>query len=79
MYVYADDCVERSYAAGTAFVDPGFDNVHVAFNSGADAAVLIATFVGAPPTGPLTIPVDAAVAAELDAKCGFAAAASHAH
>src|ERR687898_2948775 len=32
VYVQASDCVERSYPAGTAFVDPGHGNVHTAFN-----------------------------------------------
>lgn len=81
LYVYADDCVERPYTAGTAFVDPGFDNVHIAFNtSDTDEAVLIATFLGAPPApAPLTLPVDATTAAQLDAKCGLSGAASHSH
>lgn len=71
-YVYADDCVQRPYPAGSAFVDPGFDNVHMAFNPGTeDEAVLIATFLGAPPEGALTLPVDAAEGEALDAKCGL--------
>jgi quercetin dioxygenase-like cupin family protein len=78
-FVYADDCVERKYPAGTAFVDPGFENVHFAFNDGHEEAVLIATFLGAPPAGDLTLPVDAELGAALDLKCGFAAASSHAH
>ncbi len=78
VYVYADDCVERRYPAGTAFVDPGFTNVHFAFNPTAGEAVFVATFLGAPATGPLTIPVPAAEAAALDAKCGVTAA-SHSH
>jgi quercetin dioxygenase-like cupin family protein len=78
-FVYADDCVERIYPAGTAFVDPGFENVHVAFNDGDVEAVLIATFLGAPAAGPLTLAVEAGVAEELDAKCGFAPASSHTH
>lgn len=78
-FVYADDCVERTYAAGTAFVDPGFDNVHFAFNAGTDEVVLMAAFLGAPPEGALTIPVDEALAAELDAKCGVAPASGHSH
>jgi hypothetical protein len=80
VYVYADDCVERPYTAGTAFVDPGFANVHIAFNpSGTEETVFVATFLGAPPTGPLTLPVDAGTAAELNAKCGLGAASSHSH
>lgn len=77
-YIYADDCVRRPYPQ-TAFIDPGFDNIHMAFNSSeTDVAVLIATFFGVPADGPLTIPVSPEAGAALDAKCGFAAAA-HAH
>jgi quercetin dioxygenase-like cupin family protein len=76
VYVYADDCIERPYSAGTAFVDPGFGNVHFAFNPTGDETVLVVTFLGAPDTGPLTIPVDAGEQAALDAKCGFAPAAA---
>jgi quercetin dioxygenase-like cupin family protein len=73
VYVYADDCVRRPYPADTAFVDPG-NNVHFAFNPSAGETILVATFLGIPATGPLTIPVAAATAAELDAKCGIAPA-----
>ena len=79
VFVYADDCIERGYPAGTAFVDPGFGNVHYAFNPTGAETVLVATFLGVPPTGPLTIPVDAATATALDAKCGVAQLASHSH
>lgn len=79
VYVYADDCIERRYPTGTAFVDPGFDNVHFAFNPTGGETVLVVTFLGAPDTGPLTIPVAGAEQAALDTKCGFAPAASHTH
>ena len=55
VYVMADDCLERPYAAGTVFVDPGRGNVHTAFNPSAEATVLYATFFEAPASGPLTI------------------------
>ena len=55
VYVHADDCLERTYSAGTVFVDPGRGNVHTAFNPGAEATVLYATFFEAPASGPLTI------------------------
>jgi quercetin dioxygenase-like cupin family protein len=49
VYVYADDCVERPYAAGELFIDPGFDNIHRAYNpSEEEAAVVVATFLNAP-------------------------------
>jgi len=56
-YVGADDCVERDYPAGTAFVDLGHGHVHTAFATG--ETVLVATFFEAPAAGPLLIPADA--------------------
>jgi hypothetical protein len=79
VFVYANDCIERPYPVGTAFVDPGFGNVHYAFNPTGEETVLVATFLGVPATGPLTIPVDAAESTALDAKCNVAAAIAHAH
>jgi quercetin dioxygenase-like cupin family protein len=55
-YVAADDCVEREYPAGTAFVDAGGDHVHNAVNRTGGPTVLVATFFRASPAGPLTIP-----------------------
>jgi quercetin dioxygenase-like cupin family protein len=55
VYVNASDCIERSYGAGEAFVDPGHGNVHTAFNPTDDATVLYATFFEVPAGGPLTI------------------------
>jgi quercetin dioxygenase-like cupin family protein len=55
VYVDADDCTERPYNAGEAFVDPGHGHVHSAFNRGTTEAVLYATFFQIPATGPLTI------------------------
>jgi quercetin dioxygenase-like cupin family protein len=55
IYVAADDCVERPYPAGTAFIDAGGDHVHTAFNPTDGETVLVATFFGAPATGPVTI------------------------
>jgi hypothetical protein len=57
-YVYASDCVERPYPAGTLFVDPGRGNVHTAFNPTNEVAVVYAQFFEVPATGALTIPVD---------------------
>ena len=79
VFVYADDCIERPYPVGTAFVDPGFGNVHYAFNPTDGETVIVATFLGVPPTGPLTLPVDPAEATALDAKCGAVSASTHAH
>jgi len=58
-YVMAHDCVDRPYPTGTAFVDPGRGMVHTAVNRTGEVTVLLATFFEVPPTGPLTIPVDA--------------------
>lgn len=69
VYVDAHDCVERPYGQGSAFVDPG-DDVHLAFNRTGGETVLVATFLGAPDAGPLTIPVASAEQSALDAKCG---------
>jgi len=58
VYVAADDCVERAYPAGTAFVDPGHGHVHTAFNPTDDVTVLVATLFEAPEQGPLLIPAE---------------------
>jgi hypothetical protein len=80
VFVYADDCVQRQYPVGTAFVDPGFGNVHYAFNPTAGETVVVATFLGVPPApAPLTNAVDATTSAALDAKCNVAAAMAHTH
>lgn len=80
VFVYADDCVRRPYPAGTAFVDPGFGNVHYAFNPTAGETVIVATFLGIPPApAPLTNVVDAETSAGLDGKCQVAAAMAHNH
>lgn len=53
-YVEPHTCAERVYRAGTAFMDTGGD-VHGAYGSSAGVTTAIATFFGAPATGPLTI------------------------
>ena len=53
-----EDCSTREYAAGAAFVDPGHGHVHSARNPGTEPTVLVATFFGAPESGPLLIPGD---------------------
>ena len=60
VYVGADDCVERSYPAGTAFVDAGHGHVHTAYNPTGAPTVFVATFFEAPAApAPLLIPADA--------------------
>jgi quercetin dioxygenase-like cupin family protein len=58
VYVGAEDCVERAYPAGTAFVDPGHGHVHSAFNRTGRPTVFVATFFEAPAEGPLLIPAE---------------------
>ena len=55
-YVGAEDCAQRIYAAGQAFVDPGQGHVHTAFNPTNTPTVFVATFFDAPAEGPLLIP-----------------------
>jgi quercetin dioxygenase-like cupin family protein len=60
VYVAADDCVKRSYPAGTAFVDPGHGHVHTAYNPTDAPTIFVATFFEAPPAPePALIPTDA--------------------
>lgn len=59
VYRLAEDCVDRAYTSGQALVDIGGENVHSAYNPSSDSeTVVIATFLGAPDEGPLTVPVD---------------------
>lgn len=59
VYVPAEDCSQREYPAGTAFVDPGHGHVHSAFNpSGSEVTVFVATLFEAPAEGPLLIPAE---------------------
>ena len=59
VYVDAEDCVERPYAAGTAFVDAGHGHVHTAFNHTNEDTVFVATFYESPASGSLLIPAQA--------------------
>ena len=59
VYVDAEDCLERTYAEGTAFVDAGHGHVHTAFNHTNQDTVFVATFYEAPASGPLVIPAQA--------------------
>ncbi len=58
VYVGAEDCKERVYPAGSAFVDPGHGHTHTAFNPTDEETVLVATFYEAPESGPLLIPAE---------------------
>lgn len=57
IYIH-EDCSEREYTDGEAFVDAGHGHVHSAYNPGGEPTVLVATFFGAPEIGPLLIPAD---------------------
>lgn len=61
IYVDGDDCVERAYGAGDAFIDPGQGHVHTAFNriTNSEDTIFVATFFAAPADGLLLIPADA--------------------
>jgi quercetin dioxygenase-like cupin family protein len=59
VYVGAEDCAERRYPAGTAFVDAGHGHTHTAYNDGGVVTEFVATFYEAPAAGPLLIPADA--------------------
>jgi quercetin dioxygenase-like cupin family protein len=69
VFIYADDCLERRYDEGEAFVDPGI--VHTAYNPRATGVtVAIATFLGVDAGAPLATPLDADTASALNAACG---------
>jgi quercetin dioxygenase-like cupin family protein len=69
VFVFAEDCVKREYSAGDALVDPG-DAIHTAYNPGAEGeTVVVATLLGVPAEGGLTLPVDDAEGARLDEAC----------
>ena len=55
VYVMADGCMQHTYAAGSAFVDPGRGNVHTAFNPTHGETVIVATFTEMTADGPLTL------------------------
>jgi quercetin dioxygenase-like cupin family protein len=77
--VFAEDCVERELSAGSVIVDPG-DAEHLAWNPSSDSeTVLVATYLGVPEEGPLTLPVDEDEAAALDESCAIEAPGEHAH
>lgn len=70
VFMFAEDCARRDYSPGTAVVDPG-DTVHTAWNPSAEEeTVVVATLLGVPAEGALTIPVDEAEGARLDETCG---------
>jgi len=66
VFVGSEDCVEREYPAGTAFVDAGHGHVHTAFNPTDEETVIVATFFEAPPApGPLLIPAEAPAGCDI--------------
>jgi quercetin dioxygenase-like cupin family protein len=76
-FIFAADCAERRLSPGTAIVDPG-NEAHTARNPGDVPTVVIATLLGAPAEGGLTLPVEAGEAAALDERCGIETPGAHA-
>jgi quercetin dioxygenase-like cupin family protein len=71
VFVFAEDCVPREFSAGGALVDPG-DTVHTSYNPSTEAeTVVVATFIGVPAEGGLTLPVDDGESLALDEQCGI--------
>lgn len=62
------DCTASRLSPGTDNVDLA-DEVHTARNPAAEPVVVIATLLGAPVEGGLTLPVGADEAAALDERC----------
>ena len=77
-FIFAEDCVERRLAPGTAMVDPG-NAVHTARNPGDAPTIVIATILGAPAEGGLTLPAAADEAMALDERCEIETPGEHAH
>ncbi|TVR98247.1 MAG: cupin domain-containing protein [Rhodospirillales bacterium] len=77
-FIFAEDCAARRLTPGTAIVDPG-NEMHTARNPGDVPTIVIATFLGAPAEGGLTLPVAADTAAALDERCGIETPGEHAH
>jgi quercetin dioxygenase-like cupin family protein len=75
-FIFAEDCAERRLSPGTAIVDPG-NEVHTARNPGDVPTIVIATLLGAPAEGGLTLPVEADEAAALDERCGIETPREH--
>lgn len=69
-YIGAGDCIERPYPAESAFVEQP-ENVHTAYNSADDVTVLVATFFGASPDGPLSITDGVEAPADCDVAVGL--------
>lgn len=68
VFIYSDECTERPYNEGEAFVDPGV--VHTAYNpSDTEETVVIATFVGVPTGAELATPVDPEEATVHNEEC----------
>lgn len=71
VFLFAEDCARREYGPGSALIDPG-NTVHTSYNpSSENDVVVMATLIGVPAEGSLTIPVDAGEGAALDEKCGI--------
>ena len=67
VFIYADDCLERPYDEGEAFVDPGL--AHTAYNPGDTDTVVIATVLGVAEGAPAATALGHAEAAALNEAC----------
>ncbi|WP_017940454.1 MULTISPECIES: cupin domain-containing protein [unclassified Thioalkalivibrio] len=76
-FIFAEDCDARRLSPGTAVVDPG-NEVHTARNPGEVPAIVIATLLGVPAEGGLTLPVGPDEALVLDERCGIETPGEHA-
>lgn len=78
VFIYGDDCAERPYNQGDAFVDPGL--AHTAYNpSDTDETVVIATVFGVDAGAPPSIFVEPEEAAALNEACGTDAPVPESH
>ena len=81
VFIYGDDCAERPYAQGEAFVDPGL--AHTAYNPGDEPTVVIATVFGVDADAAPSMNVDPEDAEAFNEACGTDAPvpepASHQH
>jgi quercetin dioxygenase-like cupin family protein len=68
VFIYGDDCTERQYNQGEAFVDPGL--AHTAYNPGEEPTVVVAAVFGVASGAPPSTSVDPAQAAALNEACG---------
>ncbi len=77
VFIYGDDCAERPYTHGEAFVDPGL--VHTAYNPSDEPTVVIAAVFGVDSGAPPSINADPEEAEALNDACGTEAPVPEGH